>query len=166
VKNLDFTGYGRLRGRGLVPRLCLRGMHLIRGARKIEVGGQSMQNGSIMRSERRRGPDVWEYRWREPGADGKRKHRLATCVALIVSFAQAASAANILIGDAKSQPESLTMAPGGVLIVGSASRHTSIRCVRVQAPPRNLSMPAPKAPARFSSACWRMQPIIRCGHVS
>ncbi len=20
-------------------------------------------------------PDVWEYRWREPGADGKRKHR-------------------------------------------------------------------------------------------
>ena len=34
-----------------------------------------MQNGSIMRSERRQGPDVWEYRWREPGADGKRKHR-------------------------------------------------------------------------------------------
>ena len=34
-----------------------------------------MQNGSIMRSERRRGPDVWEYRWREPGADGRGKHR-------------------------------------------------------------------------------------------
>jgi len=34
-----------------------------------------MQNGSITRSERRRGPDVWEYRWREPGADGRRKHR-------------------------------------------------------------------------------------------
>ena len=34
-----------------------------------------MQNGSIMRTERQRGPDVWEYRWREPGADGKRKHR-------------------------------------------------------------------------------------------
>jgi hypothetical protein len=34
-----------------------------------------MQNGSIMRSERRRGPDVWEFRWREPGADGRRKHR-------------------------------------------------------------------------------------------
>jgi integrase len=34
-----------------------------------------MQNGSIMRSERRRGPGVWDYRWREPGADGKRKHR-------------------------------------------------------------------------------------------
>lgn len=47
--------------------------------------------------------------------------RLATCIALAVSFAQAASAADILIGDAKSQPESLTMAPGGVVIVGSAS---------------------------------------------
>ena len=46
--------------------------------------------------------------------------RLATCVALAVSFAQAASATEILIGDAKSQPESLTVAPGGVLIVGSA----------------------------------------------
>jgi hypothetical protein len=47
--------------------------------------------------------------------------RLATCVALVVSFVQAAAAAEILIGDAKSQPESLTVAPGGVLIVGSAS---------------------------------------------
>jgi hypothetical protein len=36
---------------------------------------ESMQNGSIMRSERRRGPDVWEFRWREPGANGKSKHR-------------------------------------------------------------------------------------------
>src|SRR5690349_6570129 len=35
----------------------------------------SMQNGSVIRAERQRGPDVWEFRWREPGADGKRKHR-------------------------------------------------------------------------------------------
>jgi sugar lactone lactonase YvrE len=42
-------------------------------------------------------------------------------VLVIISFAQATFAADILIGDAKSQPESLTMAPGGVLIVGSAS---------------------------------------------
>jgi hypothetical protein len=34
-----------------------------------------MQNGSVVRAERQRGPDVWEFRWREPGADGKRKHR-------------------------------------------------------------------------------------------
>jgi sugar lactone lactonase YvrE len=42
-------------------------------------------------------------------------------VIITISFAQAALAAEILIADAKSQPESLTMAPGGVLIVGSAS---------------------------------------------
>src|SRR6202041_1949726 len=47
--------------------------------------------------------------------------RLAICLVLAECFVQAASAAEILIADAKSQPESLTMAPGGVLIVGSAS---------------------------------------------
>lgn len=34
-----------------------------------------MQKGSIIRSERQRGSDVWEFRWREAGADGERKHR-------------------------------------------------------------------------------------------
>jgi hypothetical protein len=47
--------------------------------------------------------------------------RFAVCVALLAGLAQAASAAEILIIDAKSQPESLTVAPGGILIVGSAS---------------------------------------------
>ncbi len=47
--------------------------------------------------------------------------RLAVSLALVVSFIQAAFADDILIANAKSQPESLTVAPGGVLIVGSAS---------------------------------------------
>jgi sugar lactone lactonase YvrE len=47
--------------------------------------------------------------------------RLAVCIAAVACFPSAASAAEILIADAKSQPESLTVAPGGVLIVGSAS---------------------------------------------
>src|SRR3984885_9573647 len=47
--------------------------------------------------------------------------RFAACVALLTGLAQAASAAEILIVDDKSQPESLTVAPGGTLIVGSAS---------------------------------------------
>jgi hypothetical protein len=47
--------------------------------------------------------------------------RLAVCATLFVGLAQAASAAEILISDAKSQPESLTIAPGGILFVGSAS---------------------------------------------
>ena len=46
---------------------------------------------------------------------------LVACVALLTGVVPAASAADILIADAKSQPESLTVAPGGVLIVGSAS---------------------------------------------
>ena len=29
-----------------------------------------MQNGSLVRAERRRGPDVWEFRWREPSGNG------------------------------------------------------------------------------------------------
>src|SRR6204780_1149703 len=47
--------------------------------------------------------------------------RLAACVALLTGLVQAASAADILIVDDKSQPESLTVAPGGILIAGSAS---------------------------------------------
>ena len=49
---------------------------------------------------------------------------LGACAALVfftISCTQATFAAEVLIGDAKSQPESLTVAPGGVLIVGSAS---------------------------------------------
>jgi hypothetical protein len=47
--------------------------------------------------------------------------RLVACVALLTGLVQVASAADILIVDSKSQPESLTVAPGGKLIVGSAS---------------------------------------------
>jgi DNA-binding beta-propeller fold protein YncE len=39
----------------------------------------------------------------------------------VPGFTQAARAAEILIADEKSQPESLTVAPGGILMVGSAS---------------------------------------------
>lgn len=46
---------------------------------------------------------------------------LAVCIVLAASLTQAQSPSEILIGDAKSQPESLTMAPDGTLIVGSAS---------------------------------------------
>jgi sugar lactone lactonase YvrE len=54
--------------------------------------------------------------------NGWNAHRLALCVALATGTAHAAApATNILVADAKSQPESLTVAPGGLLIVGSAS---------------------------------------------
>lgn len=34
-----------------------------------------MQDGSVTVERRKRGPDVWCFRWREPGADGRRIHR-------------------------------------------------------------------------------------------
>jgi len=49
------------------------------------------------------------------------KGGLLVCFALLGCFAQTIFAADILIADEKSQPESLTVASGGVLIVGSAS---------------------------------------------
>jgi sugar lactone lactonase YvrE len=45
----------------------------------------------------------------------------AAWFALALVFAHAALAAEILIANAQSQPESLTLAPGGVLFVGSSS---------------------------------------------
>ena len=57
--------------------------------------------------------------------------RLALCVALWTSFVQAASAAEILIVDAKSQPESLAIAPGGILFVGSASLSIRLQGARL-----------------------------------
>ena len=47
--------------------------------------------------------------------------RFAACFAVWTGLAQPAPATEILVVDAKSQPESLTVAPGGVLVVGSAS---------------------------------------------
>jgi hypothetical protein len=44
-----------------------------------------------------------------------------TAIVLLTAFAYTASSAEILIVDEKSSPESLTVAPGGALIVGSAS---------------------------------------------
>jgi integrase len=34
-----------------------------------------MQKGSLVRRTRQNTPDVWEFRWREPGPDGIRRHR-------------------------------------------------------------------------------------------
>lgn len=52
-----------------------------------------------------------------------RTRRFAASIVLVIilSFAQIVFAGDVLIHDVKSQPESLTIAPGGVLIVGSAS---------------------------------------------
>jgi hypothetical protein len=34
-----------------------------------------MQHGSMIRAKATTRPHLWDFRWREPGPDGKRKHR-------------------------------------------------------------------------------------------
>jgi sugar lactone lactonase YvrE len=63
----------------------------------------------------------WTIKSEEMKMPNLKIRRLAAGVAILTGLAQAALGDEILIVDAKSQPESLTVAPGGVLIVGSAS---------------------------------------------
>ena len=41
----------------------------------MQEGGSNMQDGSVTVERRKRGPDVWCFRWREGGPDGRRIHR-------------------------------------------------------------------------------------------
>jgi hypothetical protein len=50
-----------------------------------------MQDGSVTIESRKRGPEVWCFRWREPGPDGRRIHRR-------IVLGTAASARNMAVG--------------------------------------------------------------------
>ena len=92
--------------------------------------------------------------------------RLAVCFAAVAAFAQAASAADILINDAKSGPESLTVAPGGVLIVGSASTPFVYK-VRAGATTAEKFIDAgAEGPGTFFFGMLADAPPTRCGPVS
>lgn len=41
----------------------------------MQEGGSNMQDGSVTVERRLRGSDVWCFRWREGGPDGRRIHR-------------------------------------------------------------------------------------------
>ena len=56
-----------------------------------------MQNGSIIRATRQRGPNVWEFRWREPASDGKRKHRRIV-LGSVEQLADAAAVRDAVVG--------------------------------------------------------------------
>ena len=76
-----------------------------------------MQNGSMIRTERQGKPAVWEFRWRENGPDGKRRHRRMV-VGSVNQFADAAAARlavaalhlNINHGDIRVNSKPLTLA--------------------------------------------------------
>ena len=56
-----------------------------------------MQYGSMIRTGRQTGPDVWEFRWREPGGDGTRKHRRLV-LGTINQLADEAAARQVVAG--------------------------------------------------------------------
>ena len=93
---------------------------------------------------------------------------LAACFVLVISMsvAQAAFAADILIGDAKSQPESLTMAPGGVLIVGSASSPFVYKVRPGSSTAEKFIDVSSEGPGTFFLGMLADAAAIRCGHVN
>ena len=56
-----------------------------------------MQDGSVTVQPRKRGPDVWCFWWREPGADGRRIHRRIV-LGTAEDLKSMASARNVVVG--------------------------------------------------------------------
>ena len=76
-----------------------------------------MQDGSVTVERRKRGPDVWCFRWREAGADGRRIHRRIV-LGTAEELKNIASARKIVTGlrseininDIRTRRESITLA--------------------------------------------------------
>ena len=50
-----------------------------------------MQQGSLIRSGRKRGPDVWQFRWADRGPQGKRIYRKRV-IGTVFQYSEADSA--------------------------------------------------------------------------
>jgi hypothetical protein len=61
------------------------------GINSHDPEGREMQKGSLERRTRLKQPDVWEFRWREPGPDGTRHHHRIV-VGSIVDIAEESAA--------------------------------------------------------------------------
>ncbi|MBW4028069.1 MAG: site-specific integrase [Acidobacteria bacterium] len=74
------------------------------------------QQGSVQRSKRQKGPDVWVFRWREIGPDGKNLQRKAVIGTTITlpSEAAALKAANALRIDANQQTPRAVSCPSTI----------------------------------------------------
>jgi integrase len=76
-----------------------------------------MQDGSVTIERRKRGPDVWCFRWREGGPDGRRMHRRIV-LGTADDLKSIASARNAVVGlrreinlnDVRIRRESITFA--------------------------------------------------------
>jgi hypothetical protein len=75
-----------------------------------------MQDGSVTVEHRERGPDVWSFRWREAGPDGRKIHRRIVLGSAdeLKSLASARKMAvglrrEINVNDARIRKESVTL---------------------------------------------------------
>ncbi len=76
-----------------------------------------MQDGSVTVERRKRGPDVWCFRWREAGPDGRRIHRRIV-LGTIDELRSIASARKMAVGlrheinlnNIRTRKESITLA--------------------------------------------------------
>ena len=84
------------------------------------------QHGSVQREKRRCGPDVWIFRWREIGSDGKRKQRKAIIgtVTDLTTEASALKAANALRINANQQTP---QAEGGPSTIAELVAHYRLK---------------------------------------
>lgn len=77
------------------------------------------QQGSVQRSKRQKGPDVWVFRWREIGTNGKSLQRKAVLGTIITlpSEAAALKAANALRIDANQQTPQTEAGPSTIAML-------------------------------------------------
>lgn len=74
------------------------------------------QRGSVQRSKRQKGPDVWVFRWREIGLDGKNLQRKAVIGTTITLLSESAAlkATNALRIDANKQTPRAVSCPSAI----------------------------------------------------
>jgi integrase len=69
-----------------------------------------MQRGSLVKAERKNGPDVWQFRWSEKGGDGRRVYRKRG-IGTIENYSNAAEAPQ-LAARIIAKPSVLDFRPG------------------------------------------------------
>ena len=118
-----------------------------------------MQNGSITRSPRLGGPDVWEFRWREAGPDGKRKHRRIV-IGSIAQFSDKSSAlveVSALRREINLNDPRLSLQPVTVSELVNHYRQRELATDHTLSPPQKERRPVDRCFHRFWQK-WRAKP--------
>jgi hypothetical protein len=102
-----------------------------------------MQQGSLIRSGRKRGPDVWQFRWADSGPHGKRIYRKRV-IGTVCQYPDADSARTAVTGllrEIRSNPSSEILSrsrlPKYAITLFSANSVWTIRGAAT--PPRRLT---------------------------